>query len=373
MENGPVGLHEPLFLDRESEYLSECLKTREVSSTGRFISEMENRLREITGCAGAILVGNGTVGLQVSLTAAGVGQGHEVLVPALTFVAAANAVVHCGATPHLVDVSEENLGVDAVRLEEYLAENCDLTENGARNRSTGRVIRALLVVHTFGHPPDMDALAQICRNWNMVMVEDGAEALGSTCRGRHCCTTGLVGIVSFNGNKIITTGGGGAVLTMDPQLATELRDLISTARIPHRWEIAHTTAAFNFRLPNLNAALGMAQLDRFEKILDVKRRLAAEYESHFSGYVGLKFLKEPEYARSNYWLNALILDREMASQRDEVLEKTNDSGFGTRPAWIPMHFLPMYSSVPRMDLRVTEDMAARIVNLPSGPGILWEK
>lgn len=368
--NGPAGLHDPLFLDNEWTYLKECLDRGEVSSTGRFITEMEQGLRDLTGCAGAILVGNGTVGLQISLTAAGVGDQHEVLVPALTFVAAANAVVHTGGTPHLVDVSPLTLGIDPLRLEEHLEQKCIRTPLGTVNRDTGRVIKALLLVHTFGHPPDLDALADLCRRWNITMVEDAAEALGSTYRGRHCCSTGLLGIVSFNGNKIVTTGGGGAVLTSDPEIASRIRELISTARVSHRWEISHRTTAFNFRLPNLNAALGLAQLQRMDELLKAKRQLAENYLRSFQDCGGITFFTEPEGARSNYWLNALVLEPDHAHFRDRILEMTNDLGLGTRPAWTPMHRLPMYADVPRMNLSVTEDLAARLINIPSGPGIV---
>jgi perosamine synthetase len=308
---------------------------------------------------------NGTAALHVGLIAAGVGRGDEVLVPALTFVASANAVALTGGTPHFVDCDEGSLGVDAAKLAAHLTKIV-VTKDGHRvNRATGRPIKALVVVHVFGHSADLDALEDVCGQYGITLIEDAAEALGTRYKGRHVGARGLFGALSFNGNKIVTTGGGGAIATDDDAFASLARRLASTARVPHRWDYVHDAVAFNYRLPNLNAALGCAQLRSLPRFLAQKRVLADRYAAAFAGIDGARVLREPEFSHSNYWLNALVLDHPDDALRNAILEATNAAGFATRPTWKPLHDLPMYADCPRMDLATAESLRARVVNLPS--------
>lgn len=359
----PVGLHEPRFAGRERGYVTECLDTGWVSSAGAFVTRFEEKLREITGQAGAVAVVNGTCALSVALALAGVRPGDEVIVPALTFVATANAAVHAGAVPHFADSETKTLGLDPDKLARHL-ESVSRVEHGqCRNSLTGRPIRALVPVHVFGHPADMDRLLAVAERFGLVVVEDAAEALGTLYKGRHVGRHGKLAILSFNGNKTVTTGGGGAILTDDPALAAEARHLTSTAKRPHPFEFFHDRTAFNFRMPNLNAALGLGQLERLDELVESKRGLARRYQEAFRHIPGATFFAEPEFARSNYWLNAILLADPV--ERDAVIVAAGQAGFQCRPVWTPMHRLPMYADCPRMDLSTAEDIASRCVNLPS--------
>jgi perosamine synthetase len=361
----PIALHEPEFAGREWEYVKECLDTGWVSSVGAFVDRFERDLAAFTGVSHAVATSNGTSALHVCLLLAGVEPRDEVLMPALTFVATANAVSYAGATPHFVDSEPTSLGVDAARLEAYLEEHAEIVGGACVNRRTGNAIRALIVMHVFGHPADLDALDAVARRWHLVLVEDAAESLGSTYRERHTGNVGRVSALSFNGNKIVTTGGGGAILTNDGALARRAKHLTTTARTPHRWSFLHDEVGYNYRLPNLNAALGCAQLAKLPSMMARKRRLAARYEKAFAPLGGLRFLREPPGTVSNYWLNSVVLDSPSEARRDEVLGLLNDAGYMARPIWTLMHKLPMYAECPRMDLAVAESMEARIVSLPS--------
>lgn len=362
-------LHAPVFAGREWEYVKNTLDTGWVSSVGAYVDRFEEMLREITGACHAVATVNGTAALQMALLLAGVQPGDEVVVPGLTFVATANAVSHCGAHPHFADVEETALGLDAGRLDAYLGEIGDPTPSGLRNRRSGRPIRAVVAVHVFGHPCDLAGLAETCRRYGLKLVEDAAESLGSTYRGRHTGTVGEIGVLSFNGNKIVTTGGGGALLIADPVLARRAKHLTTTAKRPHPWEYFHDAVGYNFRLPNLNAALGCAQLEQLPVFLDRKRRLAGRYREALAAIDGARFVAEPERCRSNYWLMALRLDRPDRATRDAILAATHSAGFMTRPVWEPLHTLPMYGDCPRMSMEATERLAASLVNLPSGAGL----
>lgn len=364
-DRASVSLHEPEFRGNEWAYLKECIDTGWVSSVGKFVDRFEQMLAELTGARRAVAVSNGTAALHVCLLLAGVRRDDEVIVPALTFVATANAVSYCGAVPHFVDSDYETLGLDARKLEAHLKDIAEMRDGECFNCRTGRRIRAVVPMHVFGHCLDLDALVEVCERYNLVLVEDAAESLGSYYKGRHSGTIGRVGALSFNGNKIVTTGGGGAILTMDEELGRFAKHITTTAKVPHRWEFNHDHVAFNYRLPNLNAALGCAQLERLPEFLDAKRQLAAAYRDAFAGVVGVRFFDEPSFSRSNYWLNVLLLNPEHRSSRDRVLAATNDSGIMTRPAWTLMHKLPMFSSCPRMDLSVAEDLEQRVINIPS--------
>lgn len=362
-----LALHEPEFAGREWEYVKDCIDTGWVSSVGAYVDRFERDLSEFTGAKFAIATSNGTAALHMCLLLAGVRQGDEVLMPALTFVATANAASYIGATPHFVDSEWQSLGVDAEALDGHLARVAQVENGICINRTTGAAIRALVVMHVFGHPADLDALAEVAARWNLVLVEDAAESLGSYYRDTHTGNRGRLAALSFNGNKVVTTGGGGAVLTNEPDLARRAKHLTTTARTPHRWSFLHDEVGYNYRLPNLNAALGCAQLERLPGMLERKRALASRYEQVLAGVPGVSFLREPVGTRSNYWLNALVLDGEHAGRRDDLLEALNDAHYMSRPVWTLMHRLPMYESCPRADLPVAEQAELRIVNLPSSP------
>lgn len=360
-----VSLHEPRFAGNEWAYVKDCLDTGWVSSVGSFVDRFETDLALYTGVKCAVAVVNGTAALHICLKLVGVVPGDEVLVPALTFVATANAVSYCGAIPHFVDSEERTLGLDPSSLDRYLAEIADVTPEGCFNRRTGRRVRAVVPMHTFGHPVDLDPLAEVCRRYGIEMVEDAAESLGSFYKGRHTGNWGKVAALSFNGNKVITTGGGGALLTNDEELGRLAKHLTTTAKVPHRWEFCHDMVGYNYRLPNINAALGCAQLEQIAGFLEKKRTLAERYRRAFSAIEGVRFMEEPSFARSNYWLNALLLDEACCGERDGLLELTNAEGVMTRPAWTLMHRLPMYDNCPRMELSVAEGLARRLINIPS--------
>lgn len=362
---GRLALHEPLFAGNESRYLLECLESTFVSSVGPFVDRFEADLATYTGAKHAVAVVNGTAALHIALILAGVKTGDEVLVPALTFAATTNAIAYCGAIPHFVDSEERTLGVDPTALREYLNQRTIFSGGTCLNRSTGRAIRAIVPMHAFGHPVDIDGLVAVARDFGLQMVEDAAESLGSFYCGRHTGTFGVLGTLSFNGNKTITTGGGGAILSNDPALARRAKHLTTTAKVEHRWEYRHDELGYNYRMPNLNAALGCAQLERLPVLLAAKRRLYGRYCSAFSAIPGLRLMCEPTGCRSNYWLQALLLDRDCETQRDAILEATNDSGIVTRPVWILNHELPAFAGSPRMPLPVAESLAKRVINIPS--------
>lgn len=363
--NDPVPLHEPCFWGREWDYLKDCLDSGYVSSVGRYVEKFEEALVRFTGVKYAAAVVNGTSALQICLKLAGVRAGDEVLIPALTFVATANAVCYCGAVPHLADSEADSLGIDGEKLAGYLKETVQLRDGVCWNKRTERPIRAVVAMHTFGHPAQLDPLLQVCRQYGLELVEDAAESLGSYYKNLHTGNFGKLSALSFNGNKIVTTGGGGAILTNDEALYREAKHLTTTAKLPHCWAFLHDEVGYNYRMPNLNAALGCAQMEQIEKFLSLKRALAQEYQNAFAGIAGVRFFTEPSYARSNYWLNTLILSEENSSLRDSILEDTNNSGIQTRPVWTLMSRLPMFRDCPRMDLSTAESLERRIINLPS--------
>lgn len=360
-----IGLHEPHFAGNEWRYVKECLDTCWVSTAGKFVDRFETELAEYTGVKRAVAVVNGTAALHICLRLVGVEENDEVFIPALTFVATANAVAYCGAVPHFVDSEERTLGLDPHKLDLYLGENSEIRPEGCFNRQTGRRIKAVVPMHTFGHPVDLDPLAEVCKRYRLELVEDAAESLGSFYKGRHTGNWGRISALSFNGNKVITTGGGGAILTNDEELGRLAKHLTTTAKTPHPWDFQHDMVGYNYRLPSINAALGCAQLEELPEFVERKRQLAGEYRRALAGIEGVSVFSEPEFARSNYWLNVLLLDEGFSGERDRLLALTNDSGIMTRPAWTLMHRLPMYRDCPRMDLSEAEILAERILNLPS--------
>lgn len=366
---GPVALHEPSFRGNEWAYLKQCLDSTFVSSAGRFVDRFEDQLAAFTGAKRAIAVVNGTAALHVALRLAGVEPGDEVFVPTLTFVATANAVAYCGAIPHFVDSEERTLGMAAGALREHLAVASELRDGRCVNRTSGRVIRAMVPMHAFGHPADIGALLAVARDYRLQVVEDAAESLGSYVGERHTGTFGLMGTLSFNGNKTITTGGGGAILTNDVELGARAKHLTTTAKLRHQWNFEHDEIGYNYRLPNLNAALGCAQLEQLPGFLIEKRRLFERYRLHFAGVPGVRVMAEPSGCRSNYWLQTILLDEALAGQRDAVLSATNDAGLMTRPTWVLMHRLAPYRAAPRAPLPVAESLERRLINLPSSAGL----
>lgn len=365
-----VALHEPIFAGNEWAYVKECIDTGWVSSVGQFVDRFEQQLADYVGVKHAVGVVNGTAALQVCLKLVGVEQGDEVLVPALTFIATANAVSYCGATPHFVDSEESTLGLNPRKLGQYLEEITEIRERACFNKKTGRRIKAVVPMHTFGHPVDLDPLVDLCSHYQIELVEDAAESLGSYYKGRHTGNLGKVSALSFNGNKIITTGGGGAILTNDDTLGRLAKHLTTTAKVPHRWSFSHDQIGFNYRLPNINAALGCAQLEQLPHFIKKKRELAENYRKAFASIDGLRFYTEPRFAQSNYWLNVLLFDRQLANQRDAFLDATNNQGVTTRPSWTLMHDLKIYNSCPRMDsLDSAEDIEQRLINIPSSANL----
>jgi perosamine synthetase len=303
--------------------------------------------------------------LHIALKLAGVQPQDEVLVPALSFVATANAVAHCGAVPHFVDSSLATMGLDPSALAEYLATIAEPITQGVRNRQTGHRIAAIVPMHTYGHPVELALLMEVANRYKLPIVEDAAESLGSTYQNQHTGTFGKLGTLSFNGNKIITTGGGGAILTDDAELARHAKHLTTTAKRPHRWEFFHDEVAWNYRLPNLNAALGCAQMERLPDFLARKRELANRYQKAFSSFTGIRFMFEPEQSRSNYWLNTVRLEEPDMKLRDRVLAAANDAGYQCRPTWTLLHKLPMFADCPRAPLPIAEQLEASLINLPS--------
>lgn len=362
---GDVALHEPRFLGNEWVYLKDCLDSTFVSSVGRYVDRFEADLANYTGARHAVAVVNGTAALHVALQLAGVQAGDEVLVPALTFVATANAVAYCGATPHFVDSEEYTLGIDPRAMRAYLQDTTELRGGNCVNRATGRVVRAIVPMHTFGHMVDIEGVLALARDFHLEVVEDATESLGSTCYGRHAGTFGRMSVLSFNGNKVITTGGGGAILTDDPELARHAKHLTTTAKLPHRWAYVHDEIGYNYRLPNLNAALGCAQLEQLPAFLEQKRRLFERYQEAFAGIPQARILAEPEGCRSNYWLQTLLLEESAAGLQESLLQATNDAGLMTRPIWELMSKLQPYCTCPSMPLPIAESLKYRVINLPS--------
>jgi perosamine synthetase len=365
----PAPLHAPEFRGSEWDYLKDCLDTGWVSSAGAYVDRFERDLEAVTGVRHAVAVANGTAALEVCLRLAGVEAGDEVLVPALTFVATANAVTYRGGIPHFVDSEATTLGIDPIRLEAYLKDIARVDGDICRNTNSGRRIRAMVVVHVFGHPADIDALADVAARWKLVLVEDAAEALGSWWNGRHVGGFGRLAALSFNGNKIVTTGGGGAVLTQDAELARRAKHLTTTAKVAHPWAFEHDEIGWNHRMPNLNAALGCAQLERLADIIARKARLARRYELAFARVEGARMMQCRAGATVNHWLNALIMDRPDKALRDELLGALNMEGYMARPLWTPLHRLPIYSDCPRDDLSVADQLSARVINLPSSAAL----
>ncbi|ELC3155730.1 LegC family aminotransferase [Vibrio harveyi] len=359
-----IPLHAPTFDGNEKAYVMETIESTFVSSVGKFVDDFERKIEAYTGTAKAVATVNGTAALHAALYVADVQRGDLVITQALTFVATCNALYHMGAEPVFVDVSPVSLGLCPKAVDAFLEENAEVTDVGCIHKKTGRRIKAVVPMHTFGHPVELDELVAVCLKWNITLVEDAAESLGSFYKGKHTGTIGDFGAVSFNGNKIITTGGGGMVLCKTQELGARTKHVTTTAKVPHPYEFFHDEPGFNYRMPNLNAALGCAQMEVIQQYLKQKRLLAEGYKNFFKG-TDFNFVTEPEYAKSNYWLNAIVCpDKE---SREEVLACTNGSSVMTRPIWQLMHRLPMFENAIRGDLTYSEFIEAHVINLPSTP------
>lgn len=360
--NDFIALHEPRFWGNEKSYVADAIDSTFVSSAGQYVSRFENAVADATGAAFAVATVNGTTALHVAMMLTGVIPGDLVITQPLTFVATCNAIRHCGADPVFVDVDEQTLGLSPSALASWLELHAEMREGHARQKATGRTLRACVPMHTFGFPADIDGILEVCQRWGIAVVEDAAESLGSLRGGRHTGTAGRVGILSFNGNKIVTTGGGGAILTNDESLAKRAKHVTSTAKLAHPWAFNHDEVAFNYRMPNLNAALGCAQLESLSMYVQRKRWLAEAYAAFFES-TGLRFVTEPIGTRSNYWLNSVrCADRK---ERDELLAYTTSHGVMTRPAWTLMTELPMFRECFRGPLPLAVALSDTIVNLPS--------
>ncbi len=357
-----IPLHEPCFTGNERRYVLDAIDSTFVSSVGEYVTRFEKTLAAMSGSAAAVAVVNGTAALHLALLGAGVGPGDEVLTQSLTFVATANAIRYCGAEPVFVDVDIDTAGMSPTALERYLIENAERSGSCIRNRHTGRKIAACVPMHTFGLVARIGEIAALCRKWNIPLVEDAAESLGSRSGEHWTGTFGLCGVFSFNGNKTITCGGGGAIVTNDAGLAARLKHLSTTAKEPHRYEFVHDQLGYNYRMPNLNAALACAQLEQLDHFIRDKRETAAFYHGIFEDE-SFGMMRERPGTYSNYWLNALLLPDQ--AERDFYLNELLRQGITVRPVWRPMHQLPMFHAGPHVGLKVTEDLAGRIISLPS--------
>ena len=358
----PVALHRPVLGAVEKRYLSDCIDSNFVSSVGKRVDEFEQRLASFTGMARAVVAVNGTAALHVALEAVGVTPGSEVITQPLTFAATTNAISYTGATPAFVDVERETLGLSPEALAAFLEAGVELREGCATNRNTGRPVSACVPVHIYGHPCRTRELADVCGKYNIPMVEDAAEALGSYRDGKHVGGDGILSTLSFNGNKIITTGGGGAIVTDDSDLADHLKHITTTAKRPHAYEFFHDRVGYNYRLPNLNAALGCAQMEQLPRFLEEKRKIADAYRRFFEDS-DMEFIDQPAGCTSNFWLNGILLSTRR--ERDELLEYSNANGVMTRPFWTLMPDLPAFRDAPCAAIPVARELQERGVALPS--------
>lgn len=360
--NAFIPLHEPRFHGNEKKYLNECIDSTFVSSVGKFVDRFELEIAKYTGAKYVVATSNGTSALHISLLISGVESGHEVITQPLTFVATCNAISYCDATPVFIDVDKDTMGMSPAALESFLKENAIVKNQQCVNKSTGNIIKACVPMHTFGHPCRIDEIQRICKHWYIALVEDSAESLGSFYNGQHTGTFGNLGVISFNGNKIITSGGGGCILTNNEELAKKAKHITTTAKEPHKWEYTHDMVGYNYRMPNLNAALIVAQLEQLNGFLRSKRLLAKSYEKFFNTNK-IQFVSEPENSKSNYWLNSIVLKNK--DQRELFLDETNSQGIMTRPIWTLMNKLPMFKEAQCGNLTNAEWLEERVVNLPS--------
>ena len=357
-----IPLHEPRFLGNEKKYLNECIDSTFVSSVGKFVDEFESKIASYIGAKYVVATSNGTSALHISLLISGVESGDEVITQPLTFVATCNAISYCNAAPVFIDVDKDTMGMSPIALESFLKANTTVKNQQCVNKSTGSIIKACIPMHTFGHPCRIKEIQRICKEWHITLVEDSAESLGSYYKNKHTGTYGELGIISFNGNKVITSGGGGCIITDNEVFAKKAKHMTTTAKEPHKWKYTHDMIGYNYRMPNINAALIVAQLEQLDGFLKSKRLLANDYKEFFQDS-DIEFATELENSKPNYWLNAIILrDKE---QRNLFLDTTNSKGVMTRPIWTLMNKLPMFKDSQCGDLTNSEWLEQRVVNIPS--------
>jgi perosamine synthetase len=370
---GPHSLHEPFFCGNEWKYVKKTLDENYVSSIGSFVNKFEYQIKKFTKSKYAISVVNGTEALHLSLVACGVEANDEVLVPTITFAGTANAITYSRAMPHFVDSELDTLGIDPSKLEKYLKKITIKKGNFYFNKKTGRRIKAIIPVHIFGNICQIDKILKIAKKYKLIVIEDAAEALGSFFKNKHAGTFGLIGCFSFNGNKILTTGGGGAIITNNKLLVKKIKHLSTTAKIKHRWEYIHDAVGYNFRMPNLNAALGSAQIENLSKFLKSKKKLYIRYCDEFSKTKDVKLIKNPKFSKSNNWLNTIFIKNSSIAARDKVLSLAHKNKIFLRPVWKPLHTFKHFNEMPRMNLDVAMKIYESCINLPSSASYFYKK
>jgi len=363
--NNTVALHEPVFGEQEKKNVLDCIESTFISSIGKHADEFESKIASYTGAKHAVLTVNGTSALHIALMLAGVQKDDEVLIPALTFIATANAVSYCNAYPHFLDSDPNYFGIDPQSARNWLESTTKQVAGNCVNKKTGRIIRAIIPMHVFGHPCELESLLKLAQDFNLALVEDAAESLGSFYKGRHTGTMGVMGVLSFNGNKIITTGGGGAILTNDAKLAEKAKHLTTQAKVKHPWDFIHDQIGYNYRMPSINAAIGLAQMEKLETSLKLKKKIFEMYLDAFQNLDCVQLIKEPKSSSSNYWLQTILLNENIAHMRDDILEATNQAGYMTRPIWTLMNKLPMYKDSVSAPLPIASGLERRIINIPS--------
>ena len=357
-----IPLHEPKFIGNEKKYLNECIDSTFVSSVGKFVDEAEEKIAKYTGVKYAVATSNGTSALHISLILGGVEQEDEVITQSLNFVASCNAINYCSAKPIFIDVDKDTMGLSPSALKYFLENNTTVINKKCINNKTNKIIKACVPMHSYGHPCKIDEIKEICDEYFIFLIEDAAESLGSIYKDKHTGSFAQLGIISFNGNKTITAGGGGCIVTNEKVLAKKARHLTTTAKVPHKWDFNHDMVGYNYRMPNLNAALLLAQLEKLDDFITNKRNLANKYEVFFKS-MDYNFFKEPKDSKSNYWLNSIMLKDK--NQRDKFLEETNSKGVMTRPIWTLMNKLPMFKDAQCDDLKNSKWLDERVVNIPS--------
>lgn len=366
-------LHEPYFCGNEWKYVKKTLDDNYVSSIGSFVDKFEDQIKKFTKSKYAISVVNGTEALHLGLVACGVKKNDEVFVPTITFAGTANAITYSGAVPHFVDSELETLGIDPIKLEKYLKEISIKKGKFYFNKKTNRRISAIIPVHVFGNICQIDKILKIAKKYNLIVIEDAAEALGSFFHNKHAGTFGMVGCFSFNGNKILTTGGGGAIITNNKLLAKKIKHLSTTAKINDPWEYIHDAIGYNFRMPNLNAALGCAQLENLNKFLQAKRKLFNIYEKEFKLVEDIRIIKEKKFSKSNYWLNTIFIKNLSIKKRNQILKFAHKNNFFLRPVWRPLHTLKHFKKMPKMHIDVATKIYKSCINLPSSASYFYDK
>lgn len=367
---GEFALHEPYFIGDEKTFLIDCINKNYVSSIGGFVDKFEEELSKYLNVKHVILTNSGTSALHSSLKVAGINANDEVLVPSLTFVATTNAILYCNALPHFIDSDIKTLGVNTSLLKKYIDSETIVKKNTLINKTTGNCIKAIIPVHTFGHACQIDEIIKIAKKYNLKVIEDAAEAIGSTYKKKSLGTFGDMGILSFNGNKTITTGAGGAILTNNDKYATELRHITTTSKIKHKWKFMHDRIGYNYRMPNICAAIGLAQLENIELLIKNKRKLHKRYKDNFENNKYVDIYTERQKSFSNYWFNSIILKEKYLDFRDDILDFLNKNQIGSRPCWELMHKLPYLKNFPKMDMTGSEKIYKRIINIPSSSNIL---